>query len=387
MSEEEIKAYCALNRVLGFKNKIFIKTLATFKSPVAFLEASYSEIKWRLGEVGDFAEADLAELKKVLLSEAVNKEFLWLQQENHHLITFNNERYPAKLRNIPDPPPVLFVNGDPQLLGMLQLAIVGCRKSSPLGDELAYTFSQEIANTGIVITSGMALGIDAAAHRGAIEGGGKTLAVLGTGLDIVYPAANHSLAHEIVKNGALVSEFPLGTPAKSFHFPRRNRIVSGLCDAVLVVEAPIKSGALITARLATEQGREVFAIPHSLKNPNGSGCHKLIKNGAKLCESPADILEDLRTSALAMVNEEQQITKKNTGKTDFSAPSLEELELVNKLSPKQKLVLEAMGFDAIRADDLVELTKIPIAEISSILSELEIEGLVDAISGGRYLRC
>lgn len=380
MDSQEIRAYCVLNRTIGFKNRLFLDILATFESPVSFLESSYSEIQ---DNFKNFPLEEFLKIQKLYKSKdkEVEREIDWLKEDKHHLLTINDELYPYLLKEISDPPPVLFVNGEVELLGMLQLAVVGSRKSSPIGEEMCYQISQEVAQTGIIITSGMALGIDGCSHRAALDVGGKTIAVWGTGLDIVYPSAHHQLAHQIAKNGALVSEFPLGVGAKSFHFPRRNRIISGLCAGILVVEASIKSGSLITARLASEQGREVFALPHSLRNPNGEGCHKLIKNGAKLTENANDILEEFRLLAQRMTLNYAQTEKK-----EQIVLENRELELFQKLSEKQKIVLEAMGFDAIRADDLVEITKIPIFEISAILSELELEGLIDAISGGRYLR-
>ncbi|VFM95294.1 MAG: DNA protecting protein DprA [Candidatus Kentron sp. G] len=224
---------------------------------------------------------------------AMADDLRWLEQPDHHLLTLSDAGYPPRLAEIPDPPPVLFARGGGEVLTHPQIAIVGSRNPTPMGQETAFAFARELARMGFVITSGLATGIDAAAHRGAMAGGGRTIAVVGTGLDRVYPGRHRELALEIVKNGACVSEFPLGTPPIAGNFPRRNRIISGLGLGILVVEATTRSGSLITARLAGEQGREVFAIPGSIHNPLARGCHLLLRQGAKLVESAADILEEI----------------------------------------------------------------------------------------------
>jgi DNA processing protein len=218
----------------------------------------------------------------------------------------NDGRYPPLLREIPQAPPVLFVHGDPDCLRVPQLAMVGTRNPTPSGRETARQFAAHLAGAGMIITSGLALGIDAAAHQGALAGGGRTIAVMGTSLDRVYPAKHRDLARAIAERGALVSELPTGTPALAENFPRRNRLISGLALGVLVVEAALQSGSLITARLALDQGREVFAIPGSIHNPLAKGCHALIRQGAKLVETANDIVEEL--GALAAVNGERRRT-------------------------------------------------------------------------------
>ncbi|MHB8622478.1 MAG: DNA-processing protein DprA [Sulfuricaulis sp.] len=217
----------------------------------------------------------------------------WLAEPQHHLIVWSDPDYPPLLREIPDPPAMLYVLGDRRLLARPQLAIVGSRNPTPIGRDNARAFATSLAGAGLVITSGLALGVDGAAHRGALEAGGKTIALAGTGLDRVYPPPHRDLAHDISRHGALVSEFPLATPPRPENFPRRNRLISGLSLGTLVVEAALQGGSLITARLASEQGREVFAIPGSIHSPQSRGCHALIRQGAKLVETAQDILEEL----------------------------------------------------------------------------------------------
>lgn len=259
------------------------------------------------GSVGNIFSASRGQLEKshavkrtaidAILSgpdEAVLKpELDWLGEPQHYLLVWPDLDYPPLLREIPDPPVMLYVMGNRRVLSRPQLAIVGSRHPTPMGGENARAFAKSLAGAGLVITSGLALGIDGAAHRGAVEAGGKTIAVVGTGLDRVYPPRHRDLAHDIIRHGALVSEFPLGTPPKPENFPARNRLISGLSLGTLVVEAALQSGSLITARLATEQGREVFAIPGSIHSPQSRGCHALIRQGAKLVETAQDILEEL----------------------------------------------------------------------------------------------
>ncbi len=290
----------------------------------------------------------------------------WLSQPAHHLVTWADADYPALLRQIPDPPLALYVLGDRALLSRPQLAIVGSRNPTPTGRENARAFSRHLAGAGLAITSGMALGIDGAAHRGALAAeGGATVAVVATGLDRVYPARHKELAHDIAARGALVSEFPLGTPPLAEHFPNRNRLISGLSLGVLVVEAAVGSGSLITARLATDQGREVFAIPGSIHSPLSRGCHALVRQGAKLVETANDVLEEL--GALARVAAEARPLP-----ADLPAP--------------QRQLLEHLGHDPASIDQLVERSGLTAEAVSSMLVQLELQGLVEAGAGGKYQR-
>ncbi len=301
---------------------------------------------------------------------AAEQELAWLEQPNHHLITLSDPRYPKRLREIADPPAALYVIGEPDLLSATQLGIVGSRNPTPGGSETAHAFAGYLAQSGLTITSGLALGVDAAAHRGALQAGGKTIAVAGTGLDRVYPARHRELAHEIVGQGALISEFPLGTPALALNFPRRNRIISGLSLGVLVVEAALQSGSLITARLAAEQGREVFAIPGSIHNPLARGCHALIRQGAKLVETAADILEELGPIAQTIAPMHEIDTGNVTPGLDVEALTL----------------LDCLGFDPTPVDSLIERSGLTPEAVSSMLLVLELQGHVVAAPGGHYTR-
>ena len=297
-------------------------------------------------------------------------ERAWLDDPFNHLVTITDSAYPPLLREIPDPPPLLFVRGDATLLGAPQLAVVGSRNPSRGGSDNARAFSDYLTRAGLVVTSGLALGIDACAHEAALAGGGATIAIAATGLDRVYPAAHRELAHRIAAQGALVSEFPLGTPPRREHFPRRNRLISGLSLGVLVVEAALKSGSLITARLAAEQGREVFAIPGSIHSPLARGCHALIRQGAKLVETAPDILEELGTLAQFVA------VPPSAGATVPGTP----------LDPAQQELLELMGYDPVEIDALIERSGLTPGSVSSMLLHMELCGLIEARPGGRVQR-
>jgi DNA processing protein len=257
---------------------------------------------------------------------------------------------------------MLYVKGRVELLNATSIAIVGSRNATPQGEENAEAFAEVFSQAGITVISGLALGIDAAAHRGGLRGNASTIAVVGTGLDTVYPARNKTLAHQIARHGALVSEFPLATPPNRENFPRRNRIISGFANGVLVVEAALSSGSLITARLAAEQGRDVFAIPGSIHSPFSKGCHSLIKQGAKLVESAQDVLEELKFASAPVA----------TGAEDDDQP-------VNPL-------LQHMGYDPVSLDALAARAKLPAEKISQTLLELELSGEVNSLPGGLYQR-
>lgn len=297
----------------------------------------------------------------------IDQDLSWQQQENNCIITFNDPEYPSQLKEISDPPPVLFVRGNAELLPLPQIAIVGSRNPSALGLETAYNFAKSLSQYGFVITSGLALGIDAASHHGALSAKGYTIAVAGTGLDRVYPARNKELAKKIVDSGAVISEFPPGTPAKASHFPRRNRIISGLCQGLLVVEAARESGSLITARMALEQNREVFAIPGSIHNPLARGCNALIREGAKLVENCQDMLEELN-----------QYYQQDRNYLPVNVQSTLDLE--------QQTLLNLVMFSPTSIDKLVENSGETVEVISSILLILELQGYIEANPGGCYTR-
>jgi DNA processing protein len=301
-------------------------------------------------------------------------DFAWLERADARLFTLADSDYPALLRQIADPPPVLYVLGDAAALAVPQVAIVGSRNPSRPGRELAEQFAAGLSQVGFAITSGLAAGIDGAAHEGALNAGGRTLAVLGTGVDRVYPANHRDLARRIVaEGGALVSEFPLGTGPHASHFPRRNRILSGLALGTLVVEAALRSGSLITARQALEQGREVFAIPGSIHNPLARGCHRLIRDGAKLVESVDDVLEDLE-GLVGYLRAQLESTEPEESPARASALAGD---------PDEAALLAALGADPASIDQLVERTGLTADRVSSMLLALELQGRVQMLPGGR----
>lgn len=302
---------------------------------------------------------------------AVEADLAWLAAPGRHLITLAMAAYPARLRDIPDPPPVLFVDGDATALASAQVAMVGSRRATPFGVETAHGFSAALAERGLVVTSGLALGVDAASHRGALGARGRTLAVTANGLDTVYPRGHRRLAREVAANGALISEFPPGTPPLARHFPRRNRLISGLSLGVVVVEAARRSGSLITARLAGEQGREVFAVPGPIQSPLARGCHQLIRDGAKLVEQVEDILEELPPGPWSAA------PAAPTARTDGSGEGLDR--------PSRR-VLEDLGHRPATVDDLVERSGLTADTVSSILLALELRGLVAPVLGGAFCR-
>jgi DNA processing protein len=305
--------------------------------------------------------------------EPVVDENEWLQDENHHLIRLGDDAYPGLLAGIPGPASRLYVNGDPELLHLPALAIVGSRNPTTGGSRNAFDFARHLGATGFCIVSGLAQGIDAAAHRGALAADAPTVAFLGHGIDRVYPAGNRELARDIARRGALVSEFPLGTAPGRALFPQRNRLISGLSLGTLVVEAARRSGSLITARLAAEQGREVFAIPGSIHNPLSRGCHQLIREGAKLVEAADDIVAELAPLAghlLQKIDESASSNRSPAGREESDGEYVK--------------LLEAIGHDPVSPDELVERSGLTIDQVSSMLLILELEGKIEKQSGGRY---
>lgn len=303
----------------------------------------------------------------------LDRDLQWLEGPGRALLVASDPRYPRQLAEIGGAPPVLFIEGDPARLALPQLAIVGSRNASAAGRETAFEFAACLAAAGLAITSGLAAGIDAAAHQGALAAGGVTIAVCGTGLDRVYPAAHTELAARIAAQGALVSEFPVGTPPLAGNFPRRNRLLSGLTLGVLVVEAAARSGSLITARLAGDQGREVMAIPGSIHDPLARGCHRLIRDGAALVETPADVLAVLGIDTPAPAGASGQ----HPDRPGISAPALDSAG---------EMLLNALGFGPVDLDRMVARSGLPARTVASILQLLELHGHVESLPGGRYRR-
>lgn len=332
-------------------------------------------------------------------STAIAADIAWLQQPAHHFISLDHPLYPALLTDIPDAPPGLFVRGDPTLLGLPQLAMVGSRNPTTPGRETARQFAAHLATAGLGITSGLASGIDAASHQGALDVHGITIAVCGTGLDIIYPRSNAALAESIAASGALVSEFPTGTPGLPANFPRRNRLIAGLSLGTLVVEAAVHSGSLITARLAGDYGREVFAIPGSIHNPMARGCHRLIRQGAKLVETAEDIFSEVGALAGRLARElqarpatsRQPLTGGTaTASQALSGPARKGLEAPGNSPPAldkdYEILLDALGFEPASVDVLIARTGLKADEVASMLLILELEGRIDAGPGGQYVR-
>jgi len=316
-------------------------------------------------------EISSASLRKALSQpdqRAIDKDLSWLaESDSHHIIHFDDPNYPDLLKNINDPPLVLFINGDPDCLSLPQLGIVGSRNASATGLDTAHDFARELAKSGLTINSGMALGIDAAAHTGALNANAQTIAVIGSGLNNIYPPQNSRLAHRISHQGAVISEFsPDITPIAS-NFPRRNRIISGLSVGVLVIEAAFRSGSLITARLAAEQGREVFAIPGSIHNPMVRGNHRLIRDGACLVESTHDIVSELASLLGTLVIPPKPCEHAISSQED---------------EPLMKYI----DYDPVAIDTLISRSGLTAERVSAMLSSLEIQGSIVALPGGRICR-
>ncbi|HWI12785.1 MAG TPA: DNA-processing protein DprA [Burkholderiales bacterium] len=330
------------------------RLLVAHGSPEAVLEAPIAALR------ATVAGPTAAAIKNGAPEERVEAALRWLSEPDNHLVTLADTAYPAALLQLTDPPPALYVKGRTELLARRGIAVVGSRNATPQGCATARDFARALSDAGLVITSGLALGIDTAAHEGGLEGCSSTIAIVGTGLDIVYPARNRELAHRIARDGALVSEFPLGMPALAANFPRRNRLISGMAVGCLVVEAALSSGSLITARLANEQGKDVFAIPGSIHSALSKGCHALIKQGAKLVDTADDILEELHMSA---------------GAQKATAPAREAHPL-----------LHAMGHDPCDLDTLATRSGLAAAEVAVLVTRFELEGRIAALPGGLYQR-
>lgn len=346
--------------------RVLRRILSAFDTPADVFSARRGELE----SAG--ASPELCDYLRAPDWRGVERDLRWLQAPAHHLIACDSSTFPELLRETPDPPVALFVRGDLAVLHEIQLAIIGSRTPTPEGRRLARRFAAAAVQNGLAVTSGMAVGIDGEAHAGAIEAGGRTIAVLGNGLADVYPHRHASLADGIAERGALVSEFPTDFPPLPGNFPRRNRIISGLSTGVLVVEAAMPSGTLITANHALEQGREVFAVPGSILNSRARGCHALIRQGAKLVEEIDDILEEIGPVASA-----------SSGvRTAQNRDGVQ----ANTLDGDAKLLLDHMGGEPVGVDFLVETTELPIGTAASLLSSLEIAGLIESLPGGGYVR-
>jgi len=350
----DLAAWIELSLVPGLGSSRFRSLLSAFGLPANVLGATKAQLSRAVPEA---IAAAILERKN---QAQVEKALRWTEGRGRMVLTLADAAYPKQLLEIPDPPPLVYVAGDVALLSSLALAVVGSRNATPQGLQNARAFSRALSEGGLAIVSGLALGVDSEAHRGGLEGRGATVAVLGTGIDVVYPQRNRALAEEIVSRGALVSEFPLGTEPHAGNFPRRNRLISGLARGCLVIEAAVDSGSLITARLAVDQGRDVFAIPGSIHSPVSKGCHALIKQGAKLVESAQDVLEELGVS-----------TRPTAGVPAAGADGG---------------LLESMGFDPCDIDELCGRSGLPAEAVSAMLLKLELDGKIAGLPGGLYQR-
>lgn len=356
---ESLAGWLRLTLIPGVGGETQRKLLAAFGLPEAIFTAGRSALS---DVVGDRPTRLLLETDN---RAAVERALSWADKDDQHLVCLADPEYPQSLLQIPDPPTLLYVRGRLGQLNQASLAMVGSRNPTPQGVQNAERFAAALAGAGLIITSGLALGVDAAAHRGALSVSGNTIAFMGTGIDRIYPAANLKLASEVVQRGSIVSEYPLGTPPIAANFPRRNRLISGLSRGVLVVEATTESGSLITARLAAEQGREVFAIPGSIHSPQSRGCHRLIKQGAKLVETVADVLDELGWT---------------------QPPALGKPASTTTVAGEAGALLQAMGFEPCNLDEIAARSRLTADVVSVMLLHLELDGRVASLPGGYYQR-
>ncbi|ANH72560.1 DNA protecting protein DprA [Ralstonia insidiosa] len=374
----ELAAWLRLTETPGVGPVAARQLLAAFGLPQDIFVQPYSALARVLPERQ--ARALLA-APDAALAALIERTVAWANEPGNAVFTLADRGYPPRLLELTDPPTVLYAKGDVSLLRAAAVGVVGARSATAAGIDNARAFAQALSAASVTIVSGLALGIDAAAHEGALSGPGSTIAVVGTGLDIVYPARNRALAHRIAEAGVIISEYPLGMGARAENFPRRNRLIAGLARGLLVVEAAAQSGSLITARLAAEQGRDVFAIPGSIHSPLAKGCHLLIKQGAKLVETAADILDELgwgRSTAPV----------KRTSRTAPAEDAVIAQAPVARAAPSaaETTLLDALGFDPVDLDTLCERTGQAAAALSAQLLALELDGRVERQPGGRFLR-
>lgn len=409
MTAEMLGAWLALTSVSALAPAVLRALVSAFGDARTLLAQPTHLLAETAGD--DIAQA-IAHAARVDIGARLECTLAWCALPGNALVALDDPAYPSALLAMHDPPPLLYVSGRLECLHAPGVAIVGSRNATPQGLDDAARFARELAGPGLVIVSGLALGIDCAAHRGALDVDGFTVAVVGTGADIVYPAKHRELAHEISTRGALVSEWPLGTPAKPPHFPQRNRLIAGMTKGVLVVEAALRSGSLITARLANEMGREVFAVPGSIHAPLSRGCHKLIKEGAMLTETPDDVLEAFgmglaapsevrrqRSSRPARAQPaREQATTSATHRPLQTAPrrAPESLPLFSmppverspkRLSAAATRLLDALGHAPAALEILAARTDLDSAALQGALLELELRGHLAVLPGGRYVRC
>ncbi|MEQ5840523.1 DNA-processing protein DprA [Paraburkholderia acidicola] len=372
MTGDELAGWLRLAMAKGLSPTALRMLLDTFGLPDAVLRQPYASLAAIAGEAA--ARAALA-APSADFPGYVDTVRTWCEGSDNAVVTLADPAYPPMLLTMPDPPPLLYVKGRIDRLHVPGIAVVGSRSATPQGIEDAERFARTFSTTGVVVVSGLALGIDGAAHRGALAGSAGTVAVIGTGADLVYPAAHHALAHQIVQSGAIMTEWPLGTPARSAHFPQRNRLIAGLVRGVLIVEAAMRSGSLITARLANEMGRDVFALPGSIHAPLSRGSHRMIKQGAKLVETPEEVLEELALSAATAVTVDQP-----EGSPQGAAPT------GSSLAPDAQRLLDALGHAPATLEILAARTEMDDTALQSMLLQLELAGHLTVLQGGRFIR-
>ncbi len=363
MQRQELAAWVRLLLTPGVGKETARRLLAAFGLPEAIFAQPLDALQTVVGS----KTADALLQSPEDIDASIERLEVWLAESpDRHVLTLADPRFPPDLLQMADPPVLLYVMGDLDVLSHpRRLAMVGSRNPTPQGEINAHQFAKALGQAGVCVVSGLALGVDGAAHAGALDGGAPTIAVVGTGLDRVYPRRHLSLAHRIVAHGAIVSEYPLGTPPLQANFPQRNRLIAGLSQGTLVVEATLQSGSLITARLAAEQGREVFAIPGSIHAPQSRGCHALIRQGAKLVESAQDILEDLRIA---------------------EPRSLDAAPAETHEGDEPDALLEALGFEPVSLDALQARTGQDTAHLQARLLELELDGAIGRLPGGLFQR-
>ncbi len=375
MEEKTLRAYMRLLHLSKFPESKLGRLLVEYGSLVSTIAAAEESLIHGISKAEREALIELhSPSANSKTNETLERTFRWLEDQNHHLICFDSPDYPPLLKQIACPPPLLFVEGDPTIMKSACCAMVGSRKASPYGLRVAGWLANDLSRLGLTIVSGLALGIDSRSHKMALHLGRKTIAVLGTGVDVPYPKQNKSLKEEICETGAVISEYPLGTGPRPHHFPRRNRIISGISLGLIVVEAAERSGSLITARQAMEQGRDVFSVPGHIGTSQSKGCHRLIKDGANLIESAADVAEILLDGWRF-----ENATQGNTREELFVSSQ----ESVDSLSGR---ILTAITEPECLLESVAERAELSIVEVRCVLLELEVSGLVE-VTAGRVSRC
>jgi DNA processing protein len=405
----ELAAWLRLSFAPGLKPAALRLLLSAFGLP----EAIFSQTQQTLAAIaGEAAARAVLAPPSPEFDAQLDAMIAWTELPGNQVVTLDDPAYPPALLTMPDPPPLLYVKGRLDLLHNRAVALVGSRSATPQGVEDAARFARELSAAGVTVVSGLALGIDGAAHRGGLEGAGGTVAVIGTGADLVYPAAHHALARQIAVQGAILSEWPLGTPARAANFPQRNRLIAGLVSGVVIVEAAMRSGSLITARLANEMGRDIFALPGSIHAPLSRGCHRIIKQGAKLVETPDEVLEELgfarrqatnttripqktlpwdpadsqrsvTTSASADIQAELAATPVSVAAQD---EELKPQAATRALDPEACRLLAALGHSPTTLEILATRTEMEDATLQTTLLQLELAGQVAVLPGGRFVR-